>query len=76
MTKQVPLYNRAGRELYALIDDSDECFAAQYRWRLSSRGYAIRSYVEEGREIVSSLHRELLKPPPGTARRIISIEIG
>ena len=65
MTKQVPIYDRAGRGLYAQVDDKDFDRFAQYRWRLSSRGYAIRSYVDEGKEIVLSLHREILQPPPG-----------
>ena len=63
--QQLPIYSRTGRDLYAIIDQEDFERFAQYRWRLSSRGYAIRSYVDEGKEIVLSLHREILQPPPG-----------
>ena len=63
--QQLPIDSRTGRDLYAIIDQEDFERFAQYRWRLSSRGYAIRSYVDEGKEIVLSLPREVLQPPPG-----------
>ena len=65
MVQKLPLYNRARRELYTLVDDDDFERFQQYRWRPNSKGYVIRSFTVEGKEIVVSLHREILKPPAG-----------
>ncbi len=65
MTQQIPLYNRAQRKLYALVDDADFENVIDYRWRLNSKGYAIRSYSIDGKEILVALHREIMQPPPG-----------
>jgi hypothetical protein len=65
MTQQIPLYNRAGRSLFTWVDDNDFERAKLYRWRLGSNGYAIRSTIVDGKQIVLSLHREIMQPPPG-----------
>jgi hypothetical protein len=65
MTQQIPLYNRAQRKLYALVDDENFEGLTDYRWRLNSKGYAIRSYSLDGKEIIVALHREIMQPPPG-----------
>lgn len=65
MTQQIPLYNRAQRALFAIVDDDDFERLIDYRWRLNSKGYAIRSYSVDGKEILVALHREIMQPPPG-----------
>jgi hypothetical protein len=65
MTQQIPLYNRAGRSLFTLVNDDDFEWASDYRWRLSNQGYAIRTLIVDGKQIVLSLHREIMQPPPG-----------
>ena len=42
------------------VDDSDYPYLAQFRWRLNSAGYAIRSEQRGGRVFVVCLHRQLL----------------
>lgn len=65
MTQQIPLHNRAGRNLYTLVDDQDYERFGPYRYRANSKGYAIRSWVVAGQEKVVALHREIMTPPPG-----------
>lgn len=65
MTQQIPLYNRAKRSLFTLVDDEDYEQLMPFRWRLNSKGYAIRSYSNGEREIIVALHREIIHPPPG-----------
>jgi hypothetical protein len=65
MSQQLSLYNRARRDLFTLLDDQDYAWASQHRWRLNNKGYAIRSYTVEGKEIVLCLHREIMQPPAG-----------
>jgi HNH endonuclease len=66
MTKSIPLYNRAGRKLYSLVDKTDFERLNQFRWRKNAKGYAIRSFVVNDQEIVIALHRNLMQPmPPG-----------
>src|SRR5664279_2733529 len=64
MTQKIPLYNRARRALFTLVDDEDYLRIQQFRWRLSSKGYAIRSRVVADKEIVLSLHRQIMVPRP------------
>ena len=61
--QHIPLYNRAQRSLSTLVDDEDYERFNRYRWRLNSKGYAIRSYSVDGREIVVALHRAIMQPP-------------
>ena len=65
MTQHIPLYNRAKRPLFAIVDDQDFERLIDYRWRLNSKGYAIRSYSMDGKEVLIGLHREIMQPPPG-----------
>ncbi len=48
MTKQIPLSGRRGQGKFALVDDQDFELLLPYRWRLNSKGYAIRSYSVGG----------------------------
>ena len=50
---------------FALVDDQDFELLLPYRWRLNSKGYAIRSYSVGGKEILVALHREIMQPPSG-----------
>jgi hypothetical protein len=63
--KSIPLFNRAQSGLVTVVDDEDFLRFQHYRWRLSSSGYAIRSYVREGHEVLVSLHREIMQAPKG-----------
>jgi hypothetical protein len=65
MSIAIPLYSRTDRQVFTCVDDQDYEWVMQWRWRLSSRGYTIRSDQTEGREVVVALHRALLLPPPG-----------
>ena len=65
MTQAMPLYNRAHRSLFTFVDDHDFEQVSRYRWRLNSKGYAIRSRIVDDREVIIALHREIIKPPPG-----------
>lgn len=44
----------------ALVDEGDYDRLSQYRWRLHTDGYAIRSVQRDGRWTTSSMHREIL----------------
>lgn len=63
--QQIPLYSRARRSLFALVDDEDFEYLIDYRWRSNSKGYAIRSHSVDGKEIIVAMHREIMQPPPG-----------
>lgn len=63
MIMQLPLYNRAKKNLYTLVDADDYARFSTYRWRLNSKGYAIRSFRLEGKEVVIALHRAIMQPP-------------
>lgn len=65
MVQAIPLYNRAMHSVFTWVDDEDFPWANQYRWRLNSKGYAIRSMTVDGKQIVLCLHREIMQPPPG-----------
>jgi len=60
--QQIPLYNRAQRSLFTLVDDEDYEVFSHYRWRLNSKGYVIRSYSGADKEIIVALHREIMQP--------------
>lgn len=47
-----------------LIDDEDFEYLNQFRWQYT-RGYARRSWKENGKTKNSSLHREITKAPKG-----------
>ena len=49
----------------ALVDDCDYPFLIQWRWRVNSKGYAVRSFTVDGKEIVLNMHREIMQPPKG-----------
>jgi len=65
MTQQIPLYSRAQRSLFALVDDEDYENLIDYRYRLNSKGYAIRSHSVDGKEIIVAMHRTIMQPPTG-----------
>lgn len=50
---------------FTFLDDDDCAWLSQWRWRLNSKGYAIRSYRVHGREIVVCMHRLILNAQPG-----------
>jgi hypothetical protein len=49
----------------ALVDDDVYPELAQYRWRVNSSGYAVRSYKANDKEIVVCMHREIMHAPRG-----------
>jgi hypothetical protein len=61
MTQSIPLT----RGQTAFVDDENYPELSQYRWRLNSSGYAVRSYKASGKEIVVCLHREIMQAPRG-----------
>lgn len=48
---------------FAVVDDQDFEDLFLYRWRLNSKGYAIRSFSVSGKEILVAMHREIMQPP-------------
>lgn len=56
MLKQIPLTKGA----FALVDDADYDWLMQWKWRLNSKGYAIRSYNVDYKEIVLCMHRVIM----------------
>jgi hypothetical protein len=61
MTQSIPLL----RGQTTLVDDDVYPELAQYRWRLNSSGYAVRSYKANDKEIVVCMHREIMHAPRG-----------
>jgi hypothetical protein len=61
MSKQIPLT----KGQFALVDDADYDWLNQWRWRLNSKGYAIRSFYVDGKEIVLCMHRVIMDAQPG-----------
>jgi hypothetical protein len=61
VTRQIPLTKGA----FALVDDADYDWLMQWKWRLNSKGYAIRSYYVDYQEIVLNMHRVILDAQRG-----------
>jgi hypothetical protein len=53
------------RGAYALVDEADYFWLIQWRWRLNSYGYAIRSTCAEGRSFYFNMHRVILSAERG-----------
>lgn len=47
-----------------LVDDADYAWLTQWRWRLNSKGYVVRSYTQNGAVVVVNMHRLIMQPPP------------
>jgi hypothetical protein len=47
------------------VDNEDYDYLSQYKWRLSSDGYAVRSVRENGKYKFIIMHREINKTPKG-----------
>ncbi|MBK9745777.1 MAG: HNH endonuclease [Chloroflexi bacterium] len=60
MSQQIPLT----KGQFTLVDDADFEWLTQWRWRLNSKGYVIRSYRNNGKEIVVAMHRAIMQPSP------------
>lgn len=54
-------------ELYALVDDDKYEHLKQFKWRLSKRGYVVRSVWLKGtgKGTVVTMHREIMNTPKG-----------
>ena len=50
---------------YALVDDADFADLTQWRWRLNSKGYAIRRAILDGNATLLCMHREIMNAQPG-----------
>jgi hypothetical protein len=61
MTQSIPLL----RGQTTLVDDDVYPELAQYRWRLNSSGYAVRSCKAHDKEIAVCMHREIMHAPRG-----------
>ena len=48
------------RGAFALVDDADYGWLSQWKWRLNSHGYAIRTTCVEGCEKIFNMHRAIL----------------
>lgn len=52
---------------FALVDVEDYERLAQYKWRLGSKGYAIRTFKDvSGKKRTLSMHRVIMDAPPRT----------
>lgn len=49
----------------ARVDADDAAWLSACKWRLNSKGYAIRSFYVDGKEIVVNMHREIVSAPKG-----------
>jgi hypothetical protein len=58
--KEIYLTGERGRGLCAKVDDADYMWLSQYKWYLSSQGYAHRSEYENGKSRTYLMHREIL----------------
>jgi hypothetical protein len=56
MTQSIPLT----KGNVAIVDDQDYASLSQWRWRVNSKGYAIRSEYINGKEVVYCMHRIIL----------------
>jgi HNH endonuclease len=61
MTRLVPLT----KGQFALVDDEEHERLSQYRWWFNSKGYAVRSYTVNGKQIVLCMHRIILNAQRG-----------
>lgn len=64
LTALIPLCDRSGAvKAHAVIDVADASWASQWRWTLSTEGYATRGTEIAGKQLTIRLHRELLGLP-------------
>lgn len=57
--------NGKHKDKFATVDDEDFAWLNQYRWYLSSDGYAISIRWTDGKNKTYFMHREILKPKEG-----------
>jgi HNH endonuclease len=48
-----------------IVDDADYVWLSRWSWQLNSRGYAARTFRDNGRQYTMRLHRLILNPLPG-----------
>ena len=70
MPRAIPLL----RGQATLVDDSDYAFVLQWRWRLNSKGYVIRSERMGGRTFIYCLHRVLMNAGRGQVVAFLKFE--
>lgn len=61
----IPLRRRGEPTVYAQVSAEDFVWLNDYRWTLSSKGYAQRTFEKDGRWIAVLMHREILGLEPG-----------
>ena len=59
--KQIPL----AQNKFALVDDEDFDFLNQWKWKISNKGYVVRSIWEEGKSKIIWMHRLIMDTPRG-----------
>jgi hypothetical protein len=60
-TKQIPLNKGA----VTIVDEADYERLMKYKWRISEKGYAMRTQTDKGKASGVTMHRMLLDPPKG-----------
>jgi hypothetical protein len=70
--RQIPLRGKSGEGLFVLVDDGDYESLAQYRWFLSTHGYAYRngSRRDPGGKKHIEMHRMLVGLKRGDKRKV------
>jgi hypothetical protein len=67
--RRVPIHVAGVVSVFALVDEDDFPALIRHRWRLDSRGYAVRNVRygprREGRQRAILMHREILGLRPG-----------
>lgn len=59
--KEIPLNKGA----VTIVDEGDYDRLMKYKWRISEKGYAMRTQVDKGKASGILMHRMLLDPPKG-----------
>jgi hypothetical protein len=50
-----------GKGKVSVVDDEDYEYLSKYKWRLTSKGYACRTYMENGKQKYILMHREIMR---------------
>lgn len=59
--QKIPVYKKGQIVATALVDDENYEEIVQYRWRLHTGGYAVRSMREGGKPLAILMHRQIMR---------------
>ncbi len=63
--RRIPLHGKHGLGKFVLVDDRDYEKLSQYKWRMTTLGYVVRTHYVRPKINVIWMHREIMETPKG-----------